>query len=456
MKHIFRAYDIRGIWNKDIDPRIAQDIGRALGSFVKDRKMGRICIGYDVRTSSKIMESSVVSGLLSTGIDVLSVGRCSFGTAMYAGWRESCDASCYVTASHLTPEWNGLKIYYGDGVGFPEENIMAIRDIYLDGKFSSAGWDSVGKYESNEFRQAYTDFWKERYERDISGGKRRKLGVDCGGGAMSLSAPWVFDAVGADKREVNCVSDPFFRNRPSEPSPENLGILKERVLGEGLEFGIAFDGDGDRSVVVDDRGRFLSSDTLGIIIARELVKEEGGGLVLANVESSMAVEDVLEKEGAKVKRIRVGHTFLTLEAKQHNAIFGIEKSGHMIVPRHVLFDDAMVAPLELLRILNAKDVSLSKLADDVPKYPSVSKAFECPDEEKFDVVEKLKEEFSDVYDQVNTMDGVRVDTDDGWVLIRCSNTSPLIRMTVEGRNEKKMDSLCEEFSAELEGAIEGS
>ena len=453
MKHIFRAYDIRGIWNRDIDAGRAQEIGRALGSFARSEGMRKIAIGYDIRTSSKIMESSIVSGLLSSGVDVISTGQCSFGTAMFAGWRSKCDASCYITASHLTPEWNGLKVYYGDGVGFPEENIMSIRDRYLNRDFVGGEWDSLGSFEFEDFKGPYVDFWKERYGEVIGGGSRRKLAVDCGGGAMCLSAPHVLDAVGADKRMINCNVDPFFKNRPSEPKPENLEIMRDRVLKEELEFGIAFDGDGDRAVVVDDKGRFLSSDTMGIVIARELVRETGGGLVLANVESSMAVEDVLEKEGAEVKRIRVGHTFLTLEAKLHDAIFGIEKSGHMILPRHVLFDDAMVAPLELLRILNQKDLPLSELSDKVPKYPSSSKAFECFDDRKFEVLDRLKEELRSRYENVNTMDGARVDTDRGWVLIRCSNTSPLIRMTVEGRDEDSLRALEDEFSKILKDAI---
>jgi len=152
--------------------------------------------------------------------------------------------------------------------------------------------------------------------------------------------------------------------------PKNLQELKERVLSEGLDFGIAFDGDGDRAVVVDEKGRFMTTDRLGIIISKELVKENGGGLVLANVESSMAIEDVLIPMGAQVKRIKVGHTYLTLEARENGAIFGVERSGHLIVPEHVLFDDAIVAPLELLRIISKTKKKVSELADEVPQYPS--------------------------------------------------------------------------------------
>jgi phosphoglucosamine mutase len=453
MEHIFRAYDIRGVWNKDLDPQICLDIGRGLGMLLtRDLGMKRVAVGYDVRTTSEIFHGALVAGLLSTGVDVVSVGECGFGVAMFAGWKEGLDASCFITASHLEPEWNGLKIYFGDGVGFPEENIMRIRDHVMKRDFISVEWTEVGRYSEMDYLERYVEFWKERYGPWISG-KGMKVGVDCGSGAMCHSAPYALAACGARVELISGMVDPHFRNRPSEPKPENLLELKDAVLAMDLDFGVAFDGDGDRAVVVDDKGRFLTTDRLGIIIAKALVEESEGGIVLANVESSMAIEDVLVPLGAEVKRIKVGHTFLTLEARETGAIFGVERSGHLIVPRHVLFDDAILAPLEVLRILTSKGRKLSELVDEVPQYPSDAEAFECPDNEKFQVVEKLKEELKKEFDRVNEQDGVRVDTDDGWVLIRCSNTSPVIRMTVEARNDDRLRSMMDMFGSRLREKI---
>jgi phosphomannomutase len=197
----------------------------------------------------------------------------------------------------------------------------------------------------------------------------------------------------------------------------------------------------------------MTTDRLGIIISSDLVKEKGGGTVLANVESSMAIEDVLLPMGAKVKRIKVGHTFLTLEAKETGAVFGVERSGHLIVPEHVLFDDAIVAPLEMLRIISKTGKSVSELVDEVPQYPSEAYAFDCPDSTKFQIVDELRDRFKDEYDRVNDQDGVRVDTDDGWVLIRCSNTSPVIRMTVEARSQELLDKMKDSFGSILRDRI---
>ncbi|MBN1540099.1 MAG: hypothetical protein JW939_08140 [Candidatus Thermoplasmatota archaeon] len=453
MEQIFRAYDIRGIWNRDLDVQTCLDIGRGLGTLMKrDLGMGRISIGYDVRATSETFHGALAAGLLSCGMDVISAGKCGFGVAMFAGWKEGLDVSCYITASHLEPEWNGLKIYFGDGVGFPSEHIEAVRDIVLKKDFFTADWKDTGTYAEKSYLEEYVSFWKESYGPCL---KNRRFGIaiDCGGGAMCLSAPFVLTASGAEVELINCDVDPMFRNRPSEPRPENLGELRDAVMKGGLEFGIAFDGDGDRAVVVDDKGRFMTTDRLGIIISSDLVKRKGGGVVLANVESSMAIEDVLTPMGAEVKRIKVGHTFLTLEAKRTKAIFGVERSGHLIVPEHVLFDDAIVAPLELLRILSLDGRRLSDLADEIPQYPSLSKAFPCPDDIKFDVIGSLRLDLRKRFDRINEQDGIRVDTDKGWVLIRCSNTSPMIRITAEARGEEELQRLISEFEELLKNKI---
>ncbi len=454
MRNIFRAYDIRGIWGSDLDPQGCIDIGRGMGAFLKeDLHFGKVVLGYDVRTTSASFHGALVSGLLSSGIDVRSVGRCGFGVAMYAGSHSGADASLFITASHLEPEWNGLKAYFGDGVGFPEEHIMAVRDRVLDRRFVDVDWRNMGSYTEEDYLERYVDFWTSRYSGHFLDRKPR-IAVDCGGGAMTLSAPFVLSSVGAEVELVNGETDPFFSGRPSEPKPKNLGELKDRVLDLGLDFGVAFDGDGDRAVVVDDKGTFLSTDRLGILIASSLIERDGGGLVLANVESSMAVEDVLIPMGARVKRIKVGHTFLTLEAKQDGAVFGVEKSGHLIVPEHVLFDDAIVAPLELMRILASKGRKLSEMVSEIPQYQSDSKTFKCSDDRKFEVVEGLKQELLKSEERVNVMDGVRVDMEEGWVLVRCSNTSPVIRMTVEARSADSLNRIVDRYSKLIGEAIE--
>ena len=445
MDSIFRAYDLRGIYNDDLTGEVMLKVGLGLGEFIRtDVKGESAVIGCDIRTSSEIMRHTLISGLLSTGLKIYDVGMTSFGVTLFAGWKEKLAVSGYVTASHLTPEWNGLKLYYGDGVGFPEENFKAIQDLSTSGQWSSVPWDKIHRIEQLDYTKQYIDFMLDNFKPE----RKLKVVLDCGNGSACYTAPELFTALGMDLTKVFCDIDPTFPNRESEPTPQSLTKLSETVVAQGADFGIAFDGDGDRGVIVDDSGRVLSADPIGIILGQDILQHKKG-IVLANVESSMAVERVLEPLGATVNRIRVGHTFLTLEAKKQDAILGIERSGHMIIPEYFLFDDAMVIPLRIAEILARAEVPLSELVNELPNYPKDTKNFDFPDTKKFQVIDNLKNKFAAEYDKVNTMDGVRVDLEAGWCLIRASNTSPVIRLTVEADNDDELKKLMNKFENEL-------
>jgi phosphomannomutase len=323
----------------------------------------------------------------------------SFGVTLFAGWKEGLDISGYVTASHLTPEWNGLKLYYGDGVGFPEENFQQIQELSLSDAAKTVEWDKIQRIEQIDYTQRYIDFMIDNFKPE----RKLKVVLDCGNGSGCYTAPTIFSDLGTELTKLYCDINPRFPNRESEPTPESLKKLSETVLSENADFGIAFDGDADRGVIVDNKGRVLSADPVGILLGIDILKHKKG-IVLANVESSMAVERVLEPLGAKVNRIRVGHTFLTLEAKKQQAILGIERSGHMIIPEYFLFDDAMVIPLRIAEILAKNDEPLSELVDELPNYPKDTKNFDFPDIKKFQVIENLKNKFTDEYDKVNIME----------------------------------------------------
>lgn len=449
IQHIFRAYDIRGIYGEDLTQEIMMNIGKGLAEFMRRRTMERCLVGADIRVTSPTLSNALIAGISSGGVDVTTVGTAAFGVALYAGWRKKFDVIAYVTASHLTPEWNGLKLYYEEGQGFPEEDIVEIKEIVVSGKYPSCGWEAAGKVDFLEYSREYVEHLGTvfRMKRGL------KVVVDCGNGSNSLTARDVFPATGIDATHIFDEPDGTFPNRQSEPTPEALTALIEAVIREQADFGVAFDGDGDRGVIVDDRGRVLSADQVGIILGLDMLRKKKG-LVLANVESSMAVEKVLIPRGAEVKRIKVGHTFLTLEAKEHGAMLGIERSGHMIIPEVFLFDDAMIIPLALGQFLSEQEKKLSDIVDGIPGYPKGSSNFDCPDLVKFDVISRLQKKFAEEYDRVNIMDGVRVDLDNGWGLIRASNTSPVVRITVEADTEKDLNELVDFFEKEYKDAVE--
>lgn len=445
--HIFRAYDIRGIFNDDLYPETMQKIGLALGTYAGKRDEKSVVVGNDIRTTSPLLSNALISGLLSSGIDVTNAGTTSFGVCAFSGWRLKKDIVAYVTASHLPPEWNGVKLYTGEGIGFSAAENEKIRDIVLDGKGKEVSWSEVGNHREVDLRAEYIEYIAERFDRDIFKGK--KIVLDCGNGSMGLVALDVMKRVNLKAEALFSKPDPSFPNRPSEPTDTNLGVLKTEVNRKRADFGAAFDGDGDRVAIVDDSGRMLSADQCGVIIAKALL-EARKGTVLANVECSMLVERELERLGGKIERIPVGHTFLTMEASKRNAVLGIESSGHYVIPSFFPFDDAMIIPLKIAEILVKTGNKLSELVDELPQFPKERKNLQCDDDAKFEVMRVLAERLAKEYgaDRINTMDGIRIDLkgeEAGWVLIRASNTSPLIRVTVEGATEEIKDKLMKEF-----------
>lgn len=447
--NIFRAYDIRGIYNKDISPPLMYKIGLAFGTYVKNTLKGKeVVVGNEIRQSSIPLVYSFISGVTATGIDVVYVGTTAFGQTLYAGWFLEKTATAFVTASHLPPEWNGIKFYHSDGVGFSEEELMKIRDITIDEKYLLVGWGEIGSSISYEIKDKYEEFFKQKFRFT----EKMKVALDCGGGSTTLSAPEIFSSLGIEITRIYCDTDPTFSGRPSDPKPKNLTELVKAVTKNGCNFGVAFDGDGDRAVIVDDLGRILSADQTGIIIGQYgLSKKEG--TIIANVECSKSVAEQLEPLGYKVKQIPVGHTFLTIEAKKEKSPLGVESSGHIILPEYFLFDDALVTPLKIAEILNKEKIRLSTLVDKIPTYPLRKEEIHCEDDIKFAAVDLLKKKLLSKYEDINTMDGVRINLKEGWVLIRPSNTAPVIRMTIEADNEEAIEELAIEFKGNLMESI---
>jgi phosphomannomutase len=449
-KQIFRAYDIRGLYNKDISPDVFYKIGLAAGTYVKQMVKGsQIVIGSDIRQSSPPLTHAFIAGVTATGVHIKYTGTTSFGQTLFTGGELHADLIAFVTASHLPPEWNGIKFYYGDGVGLPEDKLMAIRDLVLRDYFEVVGWDKIGQVQSVDAKTGYKNFFFSHFKFK----KKLKVALDCGGASMTLSAPEIFTTLGLHMVPVYCDPDPTFSQRPSDPKPKNLTTLVETVKQQRCDFGVAFDGDGDRAVIVDNTGKILSADQTGIILGKYGIKEKKGTIIV-NVECSKSVKEQLEPLGFTIKQIPVGHTFLTLEAKQEHAPLGIESSGHLILPEYFLFDDALVVPLKIAEILEHVKKPLHELVSEIPMYPTKKEEIECADEIKFNVVQQLKQKLTKEFKHVNTMDGVRVDLPDGWILIRPSNTSPIIRLTTEADNETILQDLTTQFLARTHEIIE--
>ncbi|MFX0171730.1 MAG: hypothetical protein ACFE9L_07410 [Candidatus Hodarchaeota archaeon] len=453
IKHIFRAYDIRGIFNKEITPQNHFRIGLAFGTFLQNEKEmdinnRYIFIAYDIRQTSSLLAQAFAAGVMATGINVEFSGEpLQFGVCMFSAWQGEAYATAFITASHLPPEWNGIKFYYGTGVGFSEEDNMHICDIFLNETLIRANWNKVGQMTVKNLKKEYIEFLANKFK--IS--RPLKVVVDCGNGASCLSAPAVLRAIGLEVIPLFCTVDPSFPNHPSEPNEKSLQFLSERVISEDADFGVGFDGDGDRAVIVDDNGRVLIADITGLILAKFLLKEEKEPKrVIINVECSLALEKVLSPF-ALIERIKVGHTFLTAEAqKKPDTLIGIESSGHMVFPNIFLFDDAMLIPLMLAEVLSCQKAPLSKLVNELPQLYKRKIAIDAPDGIKFIVIAQLLENFRNTYDKVTSIDGIGIPFGtESWVLIRASNTGPKIRIIVEAESEVQANGLLTKFQQQL-------
>lgn len=457
--HLFRAYDIRGVYPEQIDSQMMFEVG-IIVSHLMQKELGhspKIFVGFDIRKTSSLLAYSIAAGMTAGGGIVFFSGEpFPFGVVLYSGYSINVDFTAFITASHLPPEWNGVKFYYGDGVGFPEEKIKNIRDAYIQnfykGVIQNIKWNKISLIKQIHCRIEYFNFLISNFKLDHP----LKLIIDCGNGSASLIAPDIFEKCNYDSKLLWCNVDPMFPNRSAEPTPKSLITLSNLVKKHQASFGVGFDGDGDRAVIVDDEGHILSAEEIGIIVAKYILAQKNikNPLVLANIACSSILEETLSDK-CDILRIKVGHTFLTLEAKNRkdSCILGIESSGHFVFPKYFFFDDALLLPLIVGKIIqNGK--KLSTLIKSLPKLSTSEEVFKTKDETKFEIIKKLIEKYKLKYPQIDTIDGLSISFKNGGrILVRASNTGPKIRFSVEASEKKRLNEIIKEFKPVIEDII---
>ncbi len=435
-EHIFRAYDIRGVYGDDLTEETATRIGRAVPTYLNGEGKD-VIVGRDVRLSGGSLEDALIKGLLSGGCDVEDIGMVTT-PILYFSWVDyGKDVGIMVTASHNPPEWNGFKILTRGGFICEGKGMEEIKRIAIDGRFE----DSVsGRLSRND--RALHDY--ENYVLGKVEVERKLKGVfDPVNGSCSLLVPDLYEDAGIEVFALNAEPDGRFPKHPPHPTEEVLDELSEIVLREKADFGVAFDGDGDRCVFVDDEGRIVSSNSVLAILAEHYLKERKGVPIVYEVSCSMRVEEVIDLYGGKPVLSRVGHTYIYENMIAEKAAFGGESSGHFYFAEQHGFDDAVFACLKLAEVLSKRDVKFSDVVDSMLVYPRFSKSFNCADEKKFRAVDMLKKEFVEAGSNVLAIDGVKVMAPEGWFLIRPSNTQPQIRLTVEARTAEDLEKLAE-------------
>jgi phosphomannomutase/phosphoglucomutase len=428
--NIFRAYDIRGIYGRDLTTAFAEKLGKALGTFFGNGKT--IVVARDTRQSGEILKNSLTAGLTFVGCDVVDLGVFPTPGAALMVLEKNFDGAVVVSASHNTAEWNGFIPINSDGLicseGFGMEEI---KDIFFNQNFAKT--TALGKVAKLDATETYLSLILSR----VKVTRKFRVVLDVRGGATYLVAPAAFSKVGCEVTTINDTLDGRFSGQKPDVTEECLAALKKAVVENQADVGLAFDADGDRAAFVDSSGRYCGSGTVTIALFSEsyLQKNKGAKIVFDVGCSSFISEFVKSKGGVPIVN-RVGHSFIANRMKQENAVFGGEYSNHLYFSDISGLDDAIFAGLKLLEILSSKSKSLAELIDSIPKYPATNvESISCPDDMKFKVVRSLKPKIEASGYKVLDLDGIKAFSDDGWFLIRVSNTNPAIKVNAEGKTD---------------------
>jgi phosphoglucosamine mutase len=438
-EHIFRAYDIRGIYQKEVSEEFAEEIGKSFGTFLGNQ--GLIVLGRDARHGGHELVDASARGLNAAGINTIDIGMLPTPTLNYYCAKAGANAGVLISASHNPPEYNGIRFRKGDGAGFPE-CIPEVKRIYFE-----KSWQEKDAHVSHRTvdSQSVIDEYLDYIVSQTQLQKPLKVVVDPGNGSGSGIGKPLFEALGCEVTTINDSPDGDFPGRSANPKESTLIGLGEEVRKRGADLGVAYDGDADRVVFTDENGRVVSAEASGAIMVNEVL-EEGLGEIALNVDCSMSVEEAAIAMGGTVRRIRVGDVFLA-DAIKDGAVFAMESSSHFVVPKYFGFDDGIAVSAYMAQILSERGEPLSKIVSKVPRYPVVRKEMPVPDDKKFKVIEALAEQFADR--NPLTIDGVKVNYNKGWTLVRASNTQPMLRLTAEGKTEKD----AEDLMSELEGSV---
>ncbi|MEP6704215.1 MAG: phosphomannomutase/phosphoglucomutase [Acidobacteriota bacterium] len=433
--NIFREYDIRGIVGEQLTDETVTTLGRAIGTFFAQNGARRIAIGYDARKSSPGYCDLLSRGFNESGCDVVLIGMVPTPVLYHTVFTKPVDGGVMITGSHNPPDHNGFKICLGTSTLFGSQ-IQEIKDIALAGEFLRG----EGTVESIDVLEDYC--------RDIAAGiemgpRRLKAVVDAGNGMGGVTAVPVYEALGVELFKLYTDPDSNFPNHHADPTvAENLEDTIAAVHEHSADIGLAFDGDGDRIGVVDERGRIIWGDELMILLSRSILAANPGATVIAEVKCSQNLFDDIEKQGGTPVMWKAGHSLIKAKMKETGAVLAGEMSGHIFfADRFYGFDDATYAGARVLEILSKTALPLSELLADIPPtFSTPELRVACADERKFEVVATIAKYFA-ATKQVITIDGARILFEHGWGLVRASNTQAILVLRFEADTQEHLDEI---------------
>ncbi len=432
---LFGTNGVRGTANEYITPEMAVNVARSLGTYMGSK--GTVAIGSDTRISGQMLKSAAIAGALSTGLSVVDVGMAPTPSIQYYV-RDFADAGIVITASHNPREDNGIKLIAGDGSEFPRDGERDIEKIYFSGEYSTVSWEKTGDFKTdpgvNEYylRNVICSVDAEAIRK-----RRFRVLVDTGCGAGALTLPFLLKELGCEVLTLGAQVDGTFPWRNPEPIPDALTELSALVKMTGADFGAAHDGDADRIVFMDENGDFVNEEVLLSMMAKYVLEQKKGPIVTP-VSSSQRMADVAAEAGVELHWTAVGSINVARKMMEVNAVFGGEGNGGLIFPEHQYCRDGAMACAKLLEIM-VGGKKLSELTKTVPEYFNAKT--KIPVEDLQGTLEKVKAEVAGSGLKMDTVDGVKLWYEGGWVLIRPSGTEPIFRIFAEAKTEARAEEL---------------
>jgi len=444
---LFREYDLRGIVGSELTEAMAERLGRAFSTYVNGRGVRTISLGRDGRLSSPNLHASLLKGLLAGGMNVIDIGICSSPLVYFSLFTLPVEGGIMITGSHNAAEYNGFKICIGKTAIHGEE-IQELRRVMESGTFVSGN----GQLSEHPIIPDYLAYMKKSF----SAVKAHRLHVviDCGNGAASLVAKQALELLGCKVTGLYCDLDGRFPNHHPDPTVlDNLSDLMQAVKAHNADVGIGYDGDADRIGAVDEQGDVLWGDRLLVVYSRDILAVKPGSTIISEVKASQSLYDDIAQHGGRPIMWKTGHSLIKAKMREESAVLAGEMSGHMFfADRYFGYDDAVYASCRLVEILAKGTQPLSALVSDLPKTvvtPEIR--VDLPDTVKFDVVQRIHTKFAGylrtkqnlgpanlVLRDLITIDGVRAVFDDGWGLIRASNTQPALVLRFEAISSERM------------------
>jgi phosphomannomutase/phosphoglucomutase len=447
---IFREYDIRGVWGRDLTREAVMAIGKAFACYLSDnlkKDKLTLSLGMDARLSSGEMREALTEAFTESGMDVIDIGLCPTPLQYFSLNHLPVDGGVMITGSHNPPEYNGMKLSMGKETLYGEK-VQALRNLVDAG----SAIHGTGSVRTHEIIPEYMEYLKPRVER-LEG---LKVVVDAGNGVGGVIGPEMMRQLGAEVIELYCEPDGAFPHHHPDPVVlENLKDLISTVRETEAHVGIGYDGDADRIGVVDSDGEVVWGDRLMIIYSRDVLKHNRGATVIGEVKCSQTLYDDIKAKGGKPIMWKTGHSLIKKKMKESGALLAGEMSGHIFFgDRYFGYDDAVYAGLRLLEIMkrSGEPFSLKKLLEGVPETFSTPEIrVDCPDEAKFEIAERMKAAFRDY--PVIDIDGVRINFPEGWGLIRASNTQPALVLRFEASSPTALARIRSTVEGELEKVI---